>query len=446
MSFQTFVTERLAAITALINAISTNAKKIDELPVQENVDFSSKFHLSRNGISESLTLQKLSDEIIEIINNSDVNGVEVWEAQTFDERAVVIFDNNIYLLSNTTNLPFESIDFQTELNQGNWIKLSGLGVKKIDIPYPNVIDDSGMTVEDYLSNIQPAFQIKKDEILSVTYYQFDTGDGDITPVYCQSTFILEPGFYGLGNLNVDSSRNITFSKITTNSRDVKLSSEHHTFGLLKVNGLPVSGGSAIFKNQDALNYELENVITKNIFPEFKFAWGYKPRGFKKKFVDTGNSYDGQLNLLECNLLNGIDKLLDFKPQILLYRYKSKRLVRTTDVNGNQFSFVKKAKFYHHKPTDERITVIQVTDRKMILDFGLENFFDRTQNVFAVWANGMKHRQNIDLYQNKGYTQAHFYIHLRIKYFINGQEYISDPSNVLRVYYDVNNRIISYENT
>ena len=35
MSFQTFVTQRLAALTAMMNAIATNAKKIDELPKQD---------------------------------------------------------------------------------------------------------------------------------------------------------------------------------------------------------------------------------------------------------------------------------------------------------------------------------------------------------------------------------------------------------------------------
>ncbi|MFV5697750.1 hypothetical protein ACM55H_05220 [Flavobacterium sp. ZT3R17] len=63
MSFQTFVTERLAAITATINAIATNAKKIDELPVQSNLDPASKIHVSRGGISESLEVQKIIDAV-----------------------------------------------------------------------------------------------------------------------------------------------------------------------------------------------------------------------------------------------------------------------------------------------------------------------------------------------------------------------------------------------
>ena len=67
MSFQAFVTERLAAITASLNAISTNAKKIDELPIQSTLNPSSKIHVSKSGTSESLEIQK----IIDAINNGN---------------------------------------------------------------------------------------------------------------------------------------------------------------------------------------------------------------------------------------------------------------------------------------------------------------------------------------------------------------------------------------
>lgn len=63
MDFKTFVTERLAALTAGYNAIGTNAKKIDELPVQSILDPTSKMHVSRDGISESLQVQNIIDVI-----------------------------------------------------------------------------------------------------------------------------------------------------------------------------------------------------------------------------------------------------------------------------------------------------------------------------------------------------------------------------------------------
>lgn len=64
MSFQIF-TQRLAAITATLNAITTNAKRIFELPSQATLDPISLIHVSRDGISESLSVQKIIDTIVE---------------------------------------------------------------------------------------------------------------------------------------------------------------------------------------------------------------------------------------------------------------------------------------------------------------------------------------------------------------------------------------------
>lgn len=64
MSFQIFA-QRLAAITATLNAIPTNAKRIFELPSQATLDPISLIHVSRDGISESLSVQKIIDTIVE---------------------------------------------------------------------------------------------------------------------------------------------------------------------------------------------------------------------------------------------------------------------------------------------------------------------------------------------------------------------------------------------
>jgi hypothetical protein len=63
MSFQTVVTERLKAITETLNSIGTNAKKIDELPVQSTLDAASKIHVSKGGTSQSLSVQKIIDAV-----------------------------------------------------------------------------------------------------------------------------------------------------------------------------------------------------------------------------------------------------------------------------------------------------------------------------------------------------------------------------------------------
>jgi hypothetical protein len=69
MSFQTVVMERIASITAALNAIAKNAKKIDDLPEQLTVNSLSKIHVSRDGFSEFLTIQKVKEDIINNIND-----------------------------------------------------------------------------------------------------------------------------------------------------------------------------------------------------------------------------------------------------------------------------------------------------------------------------------------------------------------------------------------
>ena len=63
MSFQTLVTERLADLTTKYNALITNAKRIFELPVQNNLDPASLIHVSRGDVSESLSVQKIIDAV-----------------------------------------------------------------------------------------------------------------------------------------------------------------------------------------------------------------------------------------------------------------------------------------------------------------------------------------------------------------------------------------------
>jgi hypothetical protein len=61
MSFQTFVTQTLAALTSRLNAIDFNAKKIDELPKQTPLVKSSKIHVSKDGVSKHIELNQIFD-------------------------------------------------------------------------------------------------------------------------------------------------------------------------------------------------------------------------------------------------------------------------------------------------------------------------------------------------------------------------------------------------
>lgn len=122
MSFQTFVTERLTAITEALNKIGTNAKKIDDLPVQSNLDPSSKIHVSRGGTSESLQVQ----HIIDAINSN-----------TYDQLLSI---GEITLVDNVISIP---ADARAQINQINYNTVS---ITTIPIPYAA----TGLTRTDIL--------------------------------------------------------------------------------------------------------------------------------------------------------------------------------------------------------------------------------------------------------------------------------------------------------
>lgn len=63
MGWQTDITKLVASLTEKVNAISTNAKRIFELPSQNNLDPASLIHVSRGGVSESLSVQKIIDAV-----------------------------------------------------------------------------------------------------------------------------------------------------------------------------------------------------------------------------------------------------------------------------------------------------------------------------------------------------------------------------------------------
>lgn len=114
MSFQSFVTERLAVITAQLNAIGRNAKKIDELPVQSTLSPVSKIHVSRGGVSESLEVQK----IIDSIKNNTYNQL--------------ISIGTITTLNNEVSIPADA------RWQINGIGYNTIAVTKIPMPYSAV--------------------------------------------------------------------------------------------------------------------------------------------------------------------------------------------------------------------------------------------------------------------------------------------------------------------
>jgi len=132
-----FIIERLSAISKMLNAIGTNAKKIDELPAQTYLDLASRIHVSRSGISERITLGQIIDAV-ENDNFDEIvsvgNPVIVYnETKALNEVIVPTTPiptwriNNVYY-SKTTETKLE-------------IPFTGAGLSRIDILIVNNLND-----------------------------------------------------------------------------------------------------------------------------------------------------------------------------------------------------------------------------------------------------------------------------------------------------------------
>ncbi|WP_299682951.1 hypothetical protein [uncultured Tenacibaculum sp.] len=239
----------------------------------------------------------------------------------------------------------------------------------------------------------------------------------------------------LANLNLNS-----FSTITDGVNTISASKE---------------GDQVIFKgatiNPGNNSIEIDSSDSQNIFPEFNFSWGDKSKSYTKSYSNTPTrTYTGNVNLLDCELINGSDNILDYEPKILLYRYKSKKKITYYDKKTNKpFLFTKKARFYHYEDSGRRNTVIPITSRKSTLDFGLEHFFkdDISTTSSRLLAMGMKNGNQNTLYRKKSRSQAHFYIKVRLQLTYKGKTILSPFSETLRVFIDKHEQYkISFERT
>lgn len=177
MSFQTFVTERLADLTAKYNALITNAKQIFELPVQNNLDPSSLIHVSRDGTSESLSVQKIIDTIqagdydqLLSIGEITVSGTSV----TFPANALWVIDDAYYQNIASINRP---------------ITLTATGFYRIDIAVANTSNDIVIVQGDETEGIAIRPNIPINTVLVTQINVNDTGIVNITPPVIGDAFV-----------------------------------------------------------------------------------------------------------------------------------------------------------------------------------------------------------------------------------------------------------------
>lgn len=196
MSFQTFVTEKLASLTAMMNAISTNAKTIEELTAQNVIDPLSKIHVSKNGQSQSLKLQQILDvyEISATKELLSVGNITLSGNQLIFTDIVWKIGGIQFLKSQTVVIPFASSGFRREDifvgdNSGNIVRIAGVENEVITITpilpslavfiTKNIVTDSVVQAPT-----APIIQYPKDIQIAVST------SSNVSPLWNKNTLII----------------------------------------------------------------------------------------------------------------------------------------------------------------------------------------------------------------------------------------------------------------
>ncbi len=161
MSFQTFVTQQLASINAAINAITTNGKKIDELPPQTTLNPNSRIHASIDGVSQRLDISQIIqaatngnyNQLLSIGNITVVSGeIKVPAGATW------VIDNVNYTTSSETSIPISladtgmnRIDILVANNLGQIVLINGIETSSIAVR-PNIPPDNVLVTQVNVSD------------------------------------------------------------------------------------------------------------------------------------------------------------------------------------------------------------------------------------------------------------------------------------------------------
>ncbi|OIQ22213.1 MAG: hypothetical protein BM557_02215 [Flavobacterium sp. MedPE-SWcel] len=125
------IMQTLATIMASLNTLMGNSKKIDELPVQENVNLESKIHVSNNSNSQSLTLQKLAEKILKSQNNKGLYwyfGEVSGDGDITPEQAKTALNNVGYSISITEITTPVIFEFTRSGKKFLYIFIKGRGI------------------------------------------------------------------------------------------------------------------------------------------------------------------------------------------------------------------------------------------------------------------------------------------------------------------------------
>ncbi|MBP1222668.1 hypothetical protein [Flavobacterium sp. 1355] len=176
MGFESFVTERLAAITEMLNDYNTNAKTIAELPPQNTLDTSSLIHVSRAGISEKLEIQKI---ITAILN--------------YEFNRLISIAGEITVLGNDVTVPpaiwvMENVHYQTITDTVINVPYAETGYTRNDIFVANKFSQIFKVTGPETEGISPTPAIPVDTVLVTVLNVTDSTVSYVPPPYGKNQF------------------------------------------------------------------------------------------------------------------------------------------------------------------------------------------------------------------------------------------------------------------
>ena len=107
-----------------------------------------------------------------------------WAPQTYDVRTTVLYENSLYFISESAQLPVRSADFLAELSQGIWVGIVGAGGGDVFTDQANKLEETNT----FLKSIKAAEPTTYVNSIGGFYVNNNVGDQIFSSVYQNSSF------------------------------------------------------------------------------------------------------------------------------------------------------------------------------------------------------------------------------------------------------------------
>lgn len=309
MSTQSQVLEKLVELINLVNATNTNAKKIDELPLQEIIDPASRIHVSIDGISKRIDISQL----ISAVANGNYN-------QLLNIGEITVIGNVITVPSGAI-WTYGNVNYTTTSDTSITVTLAATGMNRKDILVGNT---SGNIVHELGDETAGAIVIRPnipaDSILITEFDVSDSNIGDPTPPIVGDQFVekiefLDNFLSNSGSISIPLQNKSTSFILTGSVTEVLgfemidnfLTSDFYIGKELRIENQ--TGSPFTFKHDGATNLPALFPLESDFIVNDKDILIFKPQKHTQlgaKFISINRT------LFEIDAVNGLQSALDDK--------------------------------------------------------------------------------------------------------------------------------------